>query len=296
MRYLIYKSTDLLDNILFGSKEKCIYVRLTDKDLKSGLFNRLIMWARKYRIFLPLILKQLHAFRTLSQITSGDHVIIFDIADIVFVKYLRLCLPPSIIFHTFYWNPLDKIFGNNTLLAIEQLKSMGCIISTFDMKDAANYHLVYKKQFIRKLHFEESILYDYYFLGYDKNRKATILTIINSLNILGQKGQYFILNSKDEQISYHDNIRNVMRSRIIIEVVQEGQHGITLRALEALVYGKKLITNCHDIKQYDFYRPENILIWGDENDRLKQFIQSDAIPPNPNLIEKYSVETWLSSY
>ena len=47
-------------------------------------------------------------------------------------------------------------------------------------------------------------------------------------------------------------------SRSIIEIEDIDQNGLTLRSLESIFFGKKLITDNRDIVNYDFYKKENI--------------------------------------
>ena len=49
-----------------------------------------------------------------------------------------------------------------------------------------------------------------------------------------------------------------LNSRCILDSPQAGQLGLTIRVLEALGAKKKLITTNKDIKNYDFYKEENI--------------------------------------
>ena len=297
MKYLLYKSTNLLDSILLDEESECRYIRLTDKDLRSRLFNKLILLARKKSWFFPRLLKFIPAFHQLRTISQGDTVIIFDIDDLTFIKYLKFSIPDSVRLHVFYWNPIEKMFGANTQSAIYSLKDMGAVISTFDKKDAGSYQLTYKNQFIRPLPIQSTgPEYDYYFIGQSKGREKVLERITNQLKAEGFDGLCLIPQSSKEQISYQENIGNVLNSKCLIEIVQEGQSGITLRALEALVYQKKLITTCKDIVNYDFYHPKNILIWNNEFTYLKPFIQSEYYPIDKNIIKKYSFKNWIQSF
>ena len=169
-------------------------------------------------------------------------------------------------------------------------------ISTFEKNDAITYNLDYKHQFSRHIDINEKVVYDYYYIGHDKGRTSIAHNIIKELNNLGLKGLCIIPKDKNELISYKENIQNVMKCNILIEVLQEGQQDITLRAIEALFYKKKLITTCKAIQSYDFYSPNNILIWGEENHRLESFIQSEYDLTNQNYIEEYTFTTWLKSF
>ena len=140
-------------------------------------------------------------------------------------------------------------------------------------------------------------LYDYYFLGAPKGREALLSHITSRLNSLGLQGRCIMPRTKAQQISYRDNIVNVVSSRCLIEIVQEGQADITLRALEALVYGRKLITTCTGVVNYDFYHPQNILLWADQDDdHLRRFLSSPVVPVAPHIVKAYSTKAWLSSF
>ena len=297
MRYLLYKSTNLLDNILLGNESDCIYLRITDKDLKSKIFNMLIFIARKRNYYFPWLLKLIPAFHKLRELSPRDTIIIFDINDLVFLKYLKRSVPASTHFHVFYWNPIEKMFGVHLYSSIKTLKKLGCTISTFDKKDADTYHLIYKNQFIRTLHLQApELVYDYYYIGQSKGREALLEKITNNLKDEGLQGFCLIPKSHKDSISYQENIRNVLSSRCLIEILQNGQSGITLRALEALIYQKKLITTCKDIVNYDFYNPKNILIWNDNPSELKSFVLSEYQPANEQIIRKYSFTNWIQSF
>ena len=79
--------------------------------------------------------------------------------------------------------------------------------------------------------------------------------------------------------------------------MKNGQEGLTLRVLEALFYSKKLITNNKNIKKYDFYNPNNIFIWGvDDEKNLLNFINSDYITIEENILNRYSYDSWINRF
>lgn len=196
-----------------------------------------------------------------------------------------------------FWNPLEKMFTHESVSAVQTLKAWGFELSTFDKKDALQYNILYKPQFIRKLSLDAvSPRYDYYFIGAPKGRETQLKEITQVLDSAGLRGLCITPKSPSECISYRENIRNVMRSRIVIEVVQKGQEGITLRALEALIYGKKLITTCNDISTYDFYSPQNILIWKGKGTDIDSFLLSKFTPPSEAILQKYDIATWAESF
>ena len=56
-----------------------------------------------------------------------------------------------------------------------------------------------------------------------------------------------------EYISYNEILQRTINSNCILEVLQEGQHGSSIRYFEAVCYNKKLLTNNKDIVEYPLY-------------------------------------------
>lgn len=67
------------------------------------------------------------------------------------------------------------------------------------------------------------------------------------------------------QISYDEILKIVAQSKVIIDLTQEKQSGLTLRPLEAIFFKKKLITNNVNIEKCRFYNKNNIYVIDTEN-------------------------------
>lgn len=98
-------------------------------------------------------------------------------------------------------------------------------------------------------------------------------------------------------ILYDEVIRRIKGCRAILDSVQEGQHGITWRPMEAMCFGKKLITNFADIVNYPFYTPENIFLLGARDiSELPAFVASPPIEVDKSIRDEYIFENWLESF
>lgn len=84
-------------------------------------------------------------------------------------------------------------------------------------------------------------------------------------------------------------------SKCILDSPQAGQTGLTIRAIEALGANKKLITTNSDIRNYDFYKPENIYVYEGEFDYSSSFFHSPYMPLEKEIYEKYSLRSWLKT-
>lgn len=86
----------------------------------------------------------------------------------------------------------------------------------------------------------------------------------------------------------------LQRAKCSLDIQHPVQTGLTLRTIEVLGARRKLITTNQEIRSYDFYNENNILIV----DRLNPLIDIDFIRSpyqdiDKAVYEKYSLETWL---
>lgn len=106
-----------------------------------------------------------------------------------------------------------------------------------------------------------------------------------------------IIKNKKDFVEYDDYLQNLRESKAILEIVPENVVGLTIRTMEALFFNKKLITNNKDIKNYDFYNPNNIFIIGeDSEDKIKQFINSPFELIDRKIVEYYDFENWIKRF
>jgi hypothetical protein len=87
----------------------------------------------------------------------------------------------------------------------------------------------------------------------------------------------------------------IASSYAVLDIQHELQTGLTMRTLEVLGAGKKLITTNVDIVNYDFYHHDNILIINRDNPVIdKSFLKSSYQVLPEEIRFKYSIEGWLS--
>lgn len=203
-------------------------------------------------------------------------------------------------------------------VTLKRRKRWNYQVVSFDKRDCVRYGLNYQNQFAPRIdvrEMEQAIDADIFFVGQDKER----LGIVKKINAIcmqyglqfscwlfplwpktkkdyGVKDWKFIKDGRSHypQISYEEIISEDMKCRAILDLVQDGQHGITWRPLEALFYKKKLITNFSEIKEYDFYRKENIFILGEDDiDCLREFIDKPYVEVPEEIVRQYTFNGWL---
>ena len=97
--------------------------------------------------------------------------------------------------------------------------------------------------------------------------------------------------------SYEEVLGGVLRSKVILEILQEGQSGPSLRYYEAVCYNKKLLSNNPNIVHFPYYdsrymryfsSPEDIdIAWITEDCDVDYHYKGDFSPVNMlDLIKK----------
>jgi hypothetical protein len=190
----------------------------------------------------------------------------------------------------YYWNPLK----NKQPFAVSKRWEAW----SFDKNDCEKYALKYNPApyFMSKIE-EHKIVYDTIFVGFDKGRELIVRKLEEDLEKQGLKTYFKIIHNDKERLSYNEILTLIAQSKAIVEIVQEGQSGITQRAMESVFLDKKLITNNINIKNYDFYNSENIFIWNKNNTaQIAKFIHSPYKKVDENIVNQYTFSAWVERF
>lgn len=201
------------------------------------------------------------------------------------------------------WNSVGKIDN-----AFNQLKKYG-EIWTFDRKDAELNGWKLNTQFYFNggdLKCGSCLKNSAFFVGDNKGREETLEELYSLLTkanvtcdfwISNKKGDFAGIKNIEGFISYENIINEVNRHSILVDLVKDGQTGLTIRVMEALFYNKKLITNNVTIKQFPFYSESNVFVYGyDDTSKLEEFL-GRPYAEIPNAIKGlYSLDQWLRNF
>lgn len=90
--------------------------------------------------------------------------------------------------------------------------------------------------------------------------------------------------------------KHIEASEILLDIQKKDQHGLSFRVFEALGLGKKLITTNSTVKEYDFYRSENILIIDKKNPVIpSEFLEQASVEISEEIKAGYRREAWLKT-
>lgn len=101
---------------------------------------------------------------------------------------------------------------------------------------------------------------------------------------------------RTQKLSMAEMAEYVGKSHCVLDSPQGGQRGLTMRTLECIGAKRKLITANADIRNYDFYREENICIYENGFDFTSRFFTEPYKELPQYLYEKYSLRSWLCTF
>lgn len=255
---------------LFGEEEKKGNIVVIENGLAApkNFFLQITRFLFAGKCYLPIWILQIWFKRSfllqLKNIKEDDTLVLFESINLRATGMLYHLLPKKLVKYNWFGNPIYPLFkGKDPRPCLNKIKDFGFQLVTFDPHDAVRYGMSYHNQFLRFPKPEEltcKVDIDFFFVGIPKDRESYLLKIKSFLEGKGYKCCFIIPHSSDEFISYEENLKYVARSRCLIDIYQCGQSGITRRPMEALFYNKKLITNNPEIRNFDFFHPNNIFI------------------------------------
>lgn len=270
------ENIDLLKgHIKFKSKfQEKIYLKHFTKKYKLP-FRRL--WNRKF--YKTKFNKKDNLIFVLSYV--DENLIKYDS-----IKYLKKKYKDSkfILFLS------DLVIHRRLNADFNKVKELFDKVISFDYEDCKNYNLynhplVYSAP--KELEsIEEDI--DVYFCGKAKDRLPTIMETFYKLKENNINCLFIIsgvpLNERVEEeglvyldtfMPYEQNLEYIKRSKCLLEIMQEGGTGYTLRTCEVVAYNKKMITNNIILKDAEFYDENMISIFNNIEEIDIDFIKKE---------------------
>lgn len=296
MLFIIYPDVDIWNYVFDGG--------VSHNDYYAMPLNRnCAKWQLAIRKLFPSQVSRLHLLfgdnvcMRLNSLKDGDSLLICDYTDLCLIKTIAKYLNPSVRKYLWLWNPINSIELNQFRQKRNLISESGFEICTFDERNAQEFGMRLLPQFSKIPTIEEvsSIEHDFYFLGFEKGRRYILEQLRNELK--GFDVDFKVVTNKKEIISYYDNINRINKSKCLVDIVQEGQTGLTLRPLEAMYMKKKLLTNNKDIRLMDFYSPNNIFVYGDDDiSTIHTFLKKTFEELPQDVLDKYSFDSWIQNF
>lgn len=240
-----------------------------------------------------------------NSLDEYTNVILFDMSFTpALAKYIQAHSSATV--YVYIWNPIK----NNTKMLHYVKKAQKSVqVFSYDKDDCDKYGMIFAPMmYSSSLKMKkEKERYDLAFLGYAKDRLPQLKHYYNLFAEKNLKCNFYVVGNTQESeegfkiskdgLSYQEYLKMLSSSKAILDLVQSGQSGLSLRVLESVFLKKKLVTGNVRIKEYDLYRPENMYILQSDNiDGLYEFLQTPYVDLDKSIISKYDFKNWIQYY
>ncbi len=129
---------------------------------------------------------------------------------------------------------------------------------------------------------------DVAFVGAAKDRLPLIRELYHRFTNAGLKCDFYVTEVPKEErlddgiiyadspLSFPEYIAREIASDCLLEILQKGSTGRTYRMMEAIIYNKKLITNCPEIKDTKYFNKDYVLYFENESEITADFVKQDV--------------------
>ena len=214
----------------------------------------------------------------------------------------------------------DSVENNKHILSIYDLFES---IKTFDYSDSIKRKWAYRPLFSSLSYRKPKTkpmqkLYDLSFIATNhSNRIEVVREVLNKNRALAFtsyfylyvnnfpayflyffKSPMFFLSffkySHFKTLPYSLCLKIISQSRAVLDIEHPKQAGLTMRTIETLILGTKVITTNKHIKKSDLYHPTRVCVIDRKNPVIpKGFIKSSFKPLPITISVKYSTQNWL---
>lgn len=225
---------------------------------------------------------------------------------------LKLSKPKSCAVAVWYWNTIDS-HDDMTVAGIASQDDMDCF--TFDSGDAKRCRIKKIHQFFpfksdEHLSISDDSSRSAFFVGEDKGRWELLVSLFDALDFCGYNCDFNVISVessggkkhpewvRNSFMPYTDVLDHVAANDVVVDFMKPGQRGMTVRCLEALQYGKKIITNNPMLMEAAVWNPNNVFMIGQDmlldKSALASFLEKPYDPSqDAQLKSQYSMQNWL---
>ncbi|WON96912.1 MULTISPECIES: hypothetical protein [unclassified Sphingobacterium] len=256
--------------------------------------------------------RQEYVINTLKKLGPQDQILVLNphTLDYQTIKEIKSYTPYLI---SYLYDNLERFPVEDRLKLFDKIYSFeDKDVKKYGFEKITNYNYL-AEQPIQAEEIENDL---FYITSYDKRRikllrKLTVrlsaLEVRSKIIVVGkqvwkEKLRNFILRPvgstliefRKKPINNETILEEYKKSKVIIDLMREGQAGLSFRVFEAMALGKKIITDNQSIQTYDFYKPENFLIVNDDLSNISnQFFTLSYQRIPTSLYQKYSLNHWV---
>lgn len=285
---------------------------------KVSNFIHKLFGDRNYKNKLKAEFDDKHLLKSLSQINEiADYTLVIR-PDYFSSKVLQALKAKTKHFIGYQWDGLNRYPKvMETIPLFERFY-------VFDSNDYTQYHSTFQN-----IHSIQNFYFDFcltdqnvtnktkdqkvFFIGsFIENRISSIVNLTASFQKMGLKTDINILYFNEtipekyrgsgitfirDSLTYLEVLDKIRNTDIIVDFANSIHNGLSFRIFESIGFSKKIITTNAAVKNYDFYDPNNILIWDStmKISELQKFLSEPYHELDAGIKLKYSFTSWLQA-
>lgn len=278
-------------------------------DFNSFKYKYPNFWMRFYNFLLKKIskknLKNIYygkiIVKKLEQICEKQDVILTIKGDFIDPEYLKKFKK--------YTHKSIGFFNDNTIRCPKIIPTIPHFdqVFSFEKEDCEKYNLNFAPNWIylqNEIQKKRDFQYEIFNISSKDSRLPILSRIAKNLKSNNINYRIMVLdkgNQSDngeiqffsQKIPLKEVSTLIDKSKTLLDINRKGQNGLTFRVFESLGLEKKLITTNLDIKNYDFYNSNNILIIDENNPIIPiDFFENEYEEIPKEILQKYTLDGW----
>jgi hypothetical protein len=277
-----------------------------------------------YKILLRVAPSLISRFSTGKYIRNLKMLEVGDVTEILvikgeglsvdFIRYLRRAFPSARL-RFYLWDS-----AKNTRGAVQIAPEFDSV-STFDPLDAQFYKWRHQPLFARKVERMENLpssplLYDWVFIGSLHSDRFNVLKRLSrcsefqkfyAYGFIPGKFMWFLRHLSNPNLWRHGEIKIstasipydqvnwvIQRAKAVVDIEHPKQRGLTMRSIETLLLGRKLVTTNAEIKSSDLFHESRVCVIDRMNPKVPaEFLKSSFLDIPQEIRKKYYLRGWL---
>ena len=296
----------MMEAILLGLKKYTVY-EIDFLDLQTPTFRYKNFSQRVHNFFLKKF-KKTNLKKTyhekiigidIEQLREHYDTILIIRPDMIEDHNLNLLRNKTNFFVAYYWDSVE-FFPRKIII-----KDWFDRVYSFDPEDCKKYGYTFLSNFYFYENKTAAILYQVYNLSTYDRRHSVLEKIAEKLEALNVSFCFKAYREKHFEskytrqvftlMNYTEMLEEIAAAEILLDLHKANQTGLTFRPFEAMGLNKKLITTNKNIKDYDFFDEQNILIIDEQNPVIPaSFFEKPYTELPPAIKEKYHLKNWIN--
>ncbi|WP_438965774.1 hypothetical protein [Flavobacterium sp.] len=214
-----------------------------------------------------------------------------------------------------YTKKSTAFFNDNSKRCPKIIGVLDCFddVYSFEKEDCEKYNLKFKSNFIynfkEKKKDNNPVEFEIFNISSIGKRTSLIVKIAEQLNLKSIKHKFIIHDKKkklkpnplltliNSPISLEEVATYIEKSNTLLDIHRDNQSGLSFRVFECMGLHKKLITTNFNVKEYDFYNENNILVIEANNPVIDaDFFEKPYEEIPTEILEKYKLSGWVNEF